>query len=288
MSRWRDLPSLSLLRAFDATARHGSFAEAGRALNVTHAAVTQAVRALEADLGVPLVRRSGRTVALTEAGVQLARALDDGFGALVAGIAALRQAEARRVVRVATTTFIAETHVMPRLPAFWAKHPGVEVAMSPSPALAEFERDGFDMAIRAMADGWAARADQEIRPLRRTPILAVAAPALARAGAAPQDIPWIMGAESPWEHAQLLHAGLDLDRLNRVQLGSPHLEMSAARQGLGAMLATEIICLPDLEAGRLEILPVTGLPSVTYAVVLPKGPRRTAVEQFADWLATIF
>jgi LysR family glycine cleavage system transcriptional activator len=64
--------------------------------------------------------------------------------------------------------------------------------------------------------------------------------------------------------------------------------MSAARQGLGAMLATEIICLPDLEAGRLVVLPVTGLPSVTYAVVLPKGPHRAAVGQFAEWLATIF
>lgn len=288
MSRWRDLPSLSLLRAFDATAQAGSFAEAGRALNVTHAAVTQAVRALEAELGVQLVRRAGRTVALTEAGAVLARHLADGFGGIAEGIEALRRREARRVLRVATTTFIAETHVMPRLPGFWARHPGVEVAMSPSPALADFARDGFDMAIRVLADGWTERADQEIRPLRRTPILAVATPALARAGVAPQDLPWIMGADSPWEQEQLRHAGLDVERLNRVQLGSPHLEMSAARQGLGAMLATEIICLPDLEAGRLEVLPVTGLPSVTYAVVVPKGPRRAAVDQFADWLATIF
>lgn len=288
MSRWRDLPSLSLLRAFDATAKHGSFAEAGRVLNVTHAAVTQAVRALEAELGVPLVRRSGRTVALTEAGAQLAQSLDAGFGALAEGIAALRQRETRRVLRVATTTFIAEVHVMPRLPGFWAKHPGVEVAMSPSPALADFERDGFDMAIRVLADGWTERPDQEVRLLKRTPVIAVAAPVLARSGVSPQEIPWVMGADSPWEHEQLRLAGLDLDRLNRVKLGSPHLEMSATRQGLGAMLATEIICLPDLEAGRLEVLPVKGLPSVTYAVVLPKGPRRPAVDQFADWLATIF
>jgi LysR family glycine cleavage system transcriptional activator len=288
VSRWRDLPSLSLLRAFDATAKHGSFAEAGRVLNVTHAAVTQAVRALEAELGVPLVRRSGRTVALTEAGAQLAQSLDAGFGALAEGIAALRQREARRVLRVATTTFIAEVHVMPRLPGFWAKHPGVEVAMSPSPALADFERDGFDMAIRVLADGWTERPDQEVRLLKRTPVIAVAAPVLARSGVSPQEIPWVMGADSPWEHEQLRLAGLDLDRLNRVKLGSPHLEMSATRQGLGAMLATEIICLPDLEAGRLEVLPVKGLPSVTYAVVLPKGPRRPAVDQFADWLATIF
>jgi LysR family transcriptional regulator, glycine cleavage system transcriptional activator len=288
VSRWRDLPSLSSLRAFDATARQGSFAEAGRVLNVTHAAVTQAVRGLEAELGVALVRRAGRTVGLTEAGEALAQALGEGFGAIAQGIETLRQREARRVLRVATTTFIAETHIMPRLPEFWARHPGVEVAMSPSPILADFAQDGFDMAIRVLADDWAQRPDHVIRPLRRTPILAVAAVALARSGVPPQDLPWIMRADSTWEQEQLCNTGIDLQRLTRVKLGSPHLEMSAARQGLGAMLATEIICLPDLEAGRLEVLPVTGLPSVTYAVVLPKGPRRAAVDQFAEWLATIF
>jgi LysR family transcriptional regulator, glycine cleavage system transcriptional activator len=288
MLRWRNLPSLSALRAFDATARHGSFAEAGRVLNVTHAAVTQAVRGLEGELGVMLVRRAGRTVALTEAGETLARSLGEGFGAIADGIEELRQREARRVLRVATTTFIAETHIMPRLPEFWARHPGVEVAMSPSPALAEFLRDGFDLAIRALSEGWTARAGEEIRPLARVPLLAVAAPDLARSGIAPQDLPWIVGADSPWEHAQLERAGLDITRMRRVQLGSPHLEMSAARQGLGAGLATEIICRADLEAGRLVDLGLQGLPLVTYAIVLPEGARRPAVEHFADWLASIF
>jgi LysR family transcriptional regulator, glycine cleavage system transcriptional activator len=287
--RWRELPSLSSLRAFDATARSGSFAEAGRVLNVTHAAVTQAVRGLETELGVALVRRAGRTVGLTEAGEKLARALDDGFGTVSAGIEALRQAEARRVLRVATTTFIAETHIMPRLPEFWARHPGIEVAMSPSPTLADFVKDGYDLAIRAMSDGWAEAPEVEIRPLARNPLIAVCAPGLVAAGSAdPTAVPWIAGADSPWEHAQLLGTGIDATRLRKVHLGSPHLEMSAARQGLGAMLATEIICRADLEAGRLVRLPIAGLPSVTYAAVLPKGPRRAAVEQFADWLATIF
>lgn len=286
MSRWRNLPSLSALRAFDATARAGSFADAGRLLNVTHAAVTQAVRALEADLGLPLVRRAGRTVALTEAGERLALALNDGFGAVEAGIAALRQAEARRVLRVATTTFIAETCILPRLPEFWARHPGMEVAMTPSPVSSDILRDGFDMAIRVLEDGWTTPPGLEIRPLVRTPILATCAPALA--GMDPLEMPWVDGPGSAWDKEQLRKAGIDPERLRKVQLGSPHLEMSAARQGLGAMLATEVICRADLAAGRLVILPVQGLPEVTYAAVLPAGPRRPAVEAFAGWLATIF
>lgn len=286
--RWRDLPSLSALRAFDATARSGSFAEAGRALNVTHAAVTQAVRALEAELGVTLVRRAGRTVALTEAGERLARALDEGFGTVAAGIATLRAAEKRRVVRVTTTTFIAETHVMPRLPEFWAKHPGVEVALSPSPSKVDLTRDGYDMAIRALGEGWVEGPEEEIRPLCLSPVIAVCAPALARSGLAPQDMPWVIGADRHLELAEVAGAGLDVLRLKRVELGSPHLEMSACRQGLGAGTATEIICRADLDAGRLVRLPLTGLPVITYAAVLPRGPRRAAVNAFAGWLQTIF
>jgi LysR family glycine cleavage system transcriptional activator len=101
-------------------------------------------------------------------------------------------------------------------------------------------------------------------------------------------MPWVDGPGSAWDKDQLRKAGIDPERLRKVQLGSPHLEMSAARQGLGAMLATEVICRADLAAGRLVILPVQGLPEVTYAAVLPTGPRRSAVEAFAGWLATIF
>ncbi len=280
------MPSLSLLRAFDATARYGSFAEAGRALNVTHAAVTQAVRSLEAELGVTLVRRAGRTVGLTEAGEGLARSLAEGFGAIARGIDGLREREIRRVLRVATTTFIAETHIMPRLPEFWARHPGIEVAMSPSPATVDLLQDGFDLAIRVLECGWTAPPNLEIRPLAETPILAACAPTLA--GGDPLELPWLDGPGSAWDMEQLRKAGIDPDRLKKVQLGSPHLEMSAARQGLGAMLATEIICRDDLAAGRLVVLPIAGLPMVTYAAVLPKGPRRPAVDSFAAWLATIF
>lgn len=286
MSRWRDLPSLSLLRAFDATARHGGFTGAGRALNVTHAAVTQAVRALEAELGVLLVRREGRTVGLTEAGDRLARALNEGFGTIGGGIAELRQSEERRVLRVATTTFIAETRIMPRLPEFWASHPGLEVAMTPGPASVDLVREGYDMAIRVLEDGWTEPDGLEIRPLIRTPLLATCAPSLA--GRELTDIPWLDGPGTAWDKEQLRQAGIDPEGLRKVRFGSPHLEMSAARQGLGAMLGTEIICRADLEAGRLVVLPIHGLPFVNYVAVMPRGPRRPAVDAFASWVASIF
>jgi LysR family transcriptional regulator, glycine cleavage system transcriptional activator len=287
--RWRNLPSLSSLRAFDATARHGGFAGAGRALNVTHAAVTQAVRGLEAELGLQLVRRTGRTVSLTEAGQRLAQSLHDGFGTITTGIEDLRRSEDRRVLRVATTTFIAETHIMPRLPEFWALHPGVAVAMTPSQTRVDLAQDGFDLAVRALSDGWVSPASEEVRPLARTPLMAVCAPSLVAGGITdPQELPWIMEPGHNWDNDRLRDAGIDPDSVRRVKLGSAHLEMSAARRGLGVTLATEIICRDDLAAGRLVALPVKGLPSLTYAAVMPKGVRRPAVDQFVEWLVTIF
>ena len=72
---WRTLPPLAALRAFSAFADTGSVQRAGDALNVTHAAISQHLRALEAHLGLSLLDRSGRAMVLTPEGQQLAQAL---------------------------------------------------------------------------------------------------------------------------------------------------------------------------------------------------------------------
>ena len=64
----RRLPPLGALRAFEAAARHESFAKAADELAVTPAAVSQQIRQLEADLGVTLFRRLPRGLVLTRAG----------------------------------------------------------------------------------------------------------------------------------------------------------------------------------------------------------------------------
>ena len=74
---WRGIPSLNGLKAFSAVADTLNLSQAGRMLNVSHAAVSQQVRALEAHLGVSLVVRHGRGVALTPEGQDLAKSLED-------------------------------------------------------------------------------------------------------------------------------------------------------------------------------------------------------------------
>ena len=74
---WRDLPPLSALRAFAAFAEEGSVVAAGDALGVSHAAISQQLRSLEAHLDVVLLDRSGRALTLTAEGAQLATAVKE-------------------------------------------------------------------------------------------------------------------------------------------------------------------------------------------------------------------
>lgn len=284
MSRWRKLPSLSALRAFDATARSGSFAEAGRALNVTHAAVTQSVRGLEAELGVPLVRRLGRSVGLTPQGERLARSLHEGFGRIAEGIAELRQSEDRRALRVATTAFIGQALILPRLPEFWAMHPGIEVAMTPGFATVDLLAEGYDLAIR----GWSTQGPGiETKLLAPTRWVVAGAPSLL--GEGPVDVttlPWIVPEEGLLDI--LRQAGIELDPSQRVTVGSPHLEISAAVLGLGLTLATEVIIRAELASGQLREVEMPGLPETHYYVTTPSGPRRAATGAFIDWVRSLF
>ena len=284
MSRWRELPSLSLLRAFDATARHGGFTGAGRALNVTHAAVTQAVRALEAELGVALVRREGRTVGLTEAGERLAAALDQGFGTISGGIEDLRRSESRKPLRVATTVFLAQALILPRLTEFWALHPGVEVSMTPGLALVDVVAEGYDLALRA----WRGNASGTVtEPLAQSRWVVAGAPSLL--GEGPVDVrklPWIVPDD---DHADiLLKVGIEVPAAQRVQIGSPHLEISAGLTGLGLILATECVIRKELASGQLREVPLTGFPEVHYFATMPSGPRRAETEAFVKWVRTLF
>ena len=79
---WSNLPSLHSLRAFAAVAECRSFSKAGQALNVTHGAVIQQVRALEERLGATLVARESHGVRLTEDGALLAHELASGFASI--------------------------------------------------------------------------------------------------------------------------------------------------------------------------------------------------------------
>lgn len=161
---WRALPPLTALRAFAALAQTGSASGAGAALSVSHAAISQQVKALEAHMGLSLVRREGRGLALTIEGRQLAEALDEGFGLI-----------AQRPLQISTTPQFAAAWLMPRLRDFQSRHPGVDLMVHPSPQRADPAPGGVDLAIRFGLGAWDGLEAELLVP---TDIVITAAPAL--------------------------------------------------------------------------------------------------------------
>jgi len=283
---WRHLPSLSSLRAFEATARLDGFSPAARALNVTPAAVAQQVRGLEADLGVALVVRQGRGLALTPEGARLSAALAEGFSTIAEGVAALRRDEARRSVRVSTTQGFAQWILMPALSRFWAEHPDIPVSLDITSALSALGTGVVDLAIRGGAPdlSWP-ETDSDL--LIRSRYIIVAAPTLAAKVRDRSDLgrlPWILDPRNTSESGWLATLGLERDALRVTEIASPVLEVGSAVQGYGVMFAVESIVKPELDAGRLVEVPTEGLPEAAYFIVTAPGPRRARVQTFIDWL----
>jgi len=279
---WKSIPSLSALRAFDATARHQSFAAAARTLNVTQAAVAQHVRGLEAELGLSLVVRSGRGVALTEVGIRLAAALEEGFGTIAAGLESIRGEDRTRPVRISTSASLVDGVLMHHLAGFWQRHPDIELSFSPSNRPVDLAREGFDLAVRIGKGNWPGL-DSEL--LAETRTLACGAPELVGEGTPDfAALPWIWNRNLPWEEESLVKLGLDPRKLRRVEVGNLLYEVAAARRGFGMIVTTELIVREDILAGRMRAFPIPdGLRFQYHAVTLP-GPKRAALEECLNWL----
>ena len=142
------LPSLDLLKGFDAVARHLSFTKAAAELFVTQSAVSRQVRQLEEHLGVRLFERRTRAVVLTEAGhlyyTELAPLLKQ-IADLTRKVSGAR-AESR--VRITATLTFAGLWLVPRLAKFQERHPQVQVHVVADNLVRDLVRDDFDLAIR--------------------------------------------------------------------------------------------------------------------------------------------
>jgi LysR family glycine cleavage system transcriptional activator len=285
---WHRLPSLSTLRAFEATARLQGYSAAARALNVTPAAIAQQVRKLEKEVGTGLVRREGRGLALTAAGRQLSGALREAFSLIAAGIDDLRLQEATRGVRVSTTQFFVDAVILPNLGDFWGRHPGVQVTFSPDGNRRPVDLENFDVCIRA-AENAAAWAGHATRPLIESPFVVCAAPGLIeRAGRDLASLPWLYDPNiEDVFFSYLRQAGLDARTLTIIDTGSPHLEIEAAVAGYGLSISPELIIRRHLADGRLVLIDTPVHVTSTYFGIFRKGVLPDTVQQFLDWLADL-
>jgi LysR family glycine cleavage system transcriptional activator len=282
---WRSMPPLASLRAFGAFVQTGSVGKAGDLLNISHAAISQHLRGLERHLGVALFDRSARSLILTEAGNQLARAVELGFGAIDTVIRDLTQADSARPVHVSTTPSFAAAWLVPRLPAFRAANPQVNLMLDPSPELVTLAPGGVDIALRYGDGNWSGLHSE---PLLLSPIVVVAAPALLSGRSIDRpadlaDLPWLeeLGTTEAtrWLQAQGVAQGIVG---SFVQMPG-NLLLDAARDGQGAAVTVRHFVEPDLHAGRLVEL-FTGPGDKGYHIVTRPGMPRPAAYSLVKWL----
>jgi LysR family transcriptional regulator, glycine cleavage system transcriptional activator len=283
---WRSIPSLTALRAFAATADLRSFSQAARALNVTHAAVAQQVRALEDQLGRPLVQREGRGVSLTADGEQLAEALGEGFGAMQRGVEALRAGEADRPVRITLTASFAAQWLMPRLKDFWEQHPDIGLSLHPDSRVVDLHRERMDLAIRYGNGDWPG---VEASYLTSARMVVAGAPSLIGdrtelTVADMEGMDWILSRSWPEQDAYLRQLGLDPEGLSRTDINSEELAIAGARQGLGLVIESVALIESDVTDGRLRIVHESREKLPAYFIVTLPGPKRAAARAFLKWL----
>lgn len=141
-------PSMSLLLAFEAAARHESYTRAAAELSLTQSAVSRQVQALEQQLGLTLFRREGRQVQLTDVGRLYQGELSEALGRIrSATLQALAYQSGVGTLRLATLPTFGSKWLLPRLHEFYAAHPGMLVHIHSRIEAINFDTSEIDAAI---------------------------------------------------------------------------------------------------------------------------------------------
>lgn len=301
---------LNALRAFDAAARHLSFARAAAELHVTPAAISHQVKSLEDYAGVKLFRRRNRAIELTPAARACMPKLREGFVCLGEALERLRGHEDSDTLAVSVATSLATKWLMPRLYRFVTAHPEVDVRISASTRLIDLRHTGSiggveqlgprldeaDLCIRFGTGEYPGFNVVRLFPVSIAPVcsprLAGAEPALRRPAdlrdrvLIQDDTIFFNGRRSAWEH-WLSAAGVpDVDASRGPRFSHAALALDAAADGLGVALSPIVLARSDLAVGRLVMPFELTLPLVfAYYIVSPLAAAETpGVRAFRDWL----
>jgi len=292
----RRLPPLNALRAFEAAARHGSFARAADELAVTPAAVSQQIRLLEADLGVTLFRRLARGLVVTEAAKRALPELGKAFAHLQRAVEGVRGDTLAGPLIVSAIPSFAACWVVPRLGGFIATYPEIEVTLRTELRNVDFARENVDLGIRYGSGNYPGL---DTRLLLTEEVFPVCAPSLL---AGPKPLRRI----EDLRHHTLLHdralaneefmlfwrewlrdAGMtDIDADRGPGFTDATLMLEMARRGVGVALGRSGLIADDLAEGRLVRPFALSRPAdYAYYAVVPEGHAGSArVRAFLDWL----
>jgi len=176
---------LNALRAFEAAARHLNVTRAALELRVTQAAVSHQIKLLEDELGAPLFRRLPRGLTLTDEGAALVPMLNDTFDRMVATLDRFVGGRLREIVNVGVVGTFAIGWLLPRLPAFEALHPFVDLRIMTNNNRVDLAGEGLDLAIRYGDGAWHGT---DAVPILDAPLTPLCAAGVARRLGTPGDL----------------------------------------------------------------------------------------------------
>jgi LysR family glycine cleavage system transcriptional activator len=287
---WRSLPSLNSLRTFTAVAETCSLSAAGRELNVTHAAVSQQVKALEQFLGLKLIVREGRGIALTPEGKQLFEGLSEGFEIIHETVDELTREDLVRPLNITMTPSFAISWLMPRISDFRHKHPDVELMLNPTAEVVELKPGGVDLAIRFGKGDWTGLESELFIP---TNFAVIGASCLIgdKKIESPEDLlefPWLQeygtNELAIWMERQGV---VPKGKLNITHLPG-YMVLEGLRRGHGISATAKTFVEPEIKAGNLRVLFEDGVyPGTGYHLVTRPGVNRPPLKAFMSWLRSM-
>jgi len=290
------LPPLSALRAFEAAARHVSFSKAADELNVTPAAVSHQIHALEQDLGVRLFHRLNRSIELTTSAQILLPGLTEAFAGIQSSVRRLRAHNDTGTLTVTASPSFAAKWLVLRLHRFHDLCPQIDVRISATDEVVELTKGDFDVAVRY---GTGKYPGLDVELLFTNEVFPACSPQLLTAGPplrTPDDLPLhnLIHDQAierdplvPTWPMWLKAAGVkNIPAAGGLSFNNMHLSLDAAIAGHGVVLAYSTIAAADLAAGRLVRLFSLALPDqfAYYIVTAPGALERPKVTAFRNWL----
>lgn len=287
------LPSLNGLRAFEAAARHLSFTLAASELNVTQTAISHQIRRLEEELGIRLFIRQNRALALTPEARDYLPGVRAAFNDLRLATDRLLRRDDDKVLTLSTLASLAAKWLLPRLTDFQEQHPGIDVRITTSTSLVDFQRDDLDAAIRYGRGQWPGlRADW----LMADELFPVCSPSLLRGDKPlqrPEDLrnhPLLhtSNANSDDWRLWLTAAGLpaDIAKQPGITFDMIFMTIQAAIDGIGVAMGRTSYVQDDIAKGRLVVPFKIALPAdAGFYLVAPEGRREAPkLAAFRQWI----
>ncbi|WP_372740629.1 transcriptional regulator GcvA [Neptunomonas sp.] len=252
----RRLPPLNAIRVFESAARNESFVLAADELSVTASAVSHQIKTLEQFLGVVLFRRNKRKVQLTPQGEQYLLSIRYALDEIEVATQRLKSNPETDVVTISVAPNFLTRWLMPRMQRFQKKFPEVELQITASTGLIDFNRSNTDMAVYFGKGDWH---DIDVHFLSDVFLVPVCSPGLIT-----QDKP-LVKPEDLRQHT-LIHVSKRLDEWPQwlhlsgvesvgfsrgLRLSSSQLATAAAQEGLGVALADSTLSSREITEGKL-------------------------------------